>query len=155
MRQHILSACSNPLLLYTRGTILEQAGFQVSGASSRDEVFMLLEQHQFALVLLGDAPDSGSKFDLARGLRHSAPNLPVVVICTDAQDMEKCYREGFPAIEGLEGPEALLCAIENVLRGRNAGARAGDVPPRFPCQSVPGPQPHQHAVRLPGRLHIR
>lgn len=155
MRQHILSVCGNPLLLYTRGTILEQAGFRVSGASSKDEVLMLLEQHQFALVLLGNVPHTAAKFDLARGLRQIAPSLPVMVICTDAQDMEKCYSEGFPAVEGLEGPEALLIAIENVLRGRNPGALTGDAPPRFPCQSVPSSPSSHQAVRLPGRLHIR
>lgn len=116
----ILSIGDDQTLLFTRGLVLESAGFSVHSVSSR-EMRIRQEIQMFDLVLICHSVEKDQVHSLAESLKSAFPLLPIVLISS-----------GFPAsVTAVEeiapfGPQDLLCEVTAILQGTELPAAHGN-----------------------------
>jgi CheY-like chemotaxis protein len=102
MHGEILVYGDNPLLLATRRSLLEKAGYRVYTTTEFADAMLVIMSHQISVLLLcqslqGDEQSNGLKF---------------VILSFAGRDVPVGYAE---IVEGLEGPSALLPTIRGIL----------------------------------------
>jgi CheY-like chemotaxis protein len=116
MKKHILSISYDSSLLFTRQWILEQAGYEVSSALGFAEALEICEtRHQFDLVLMGHSMPQKDKMALFQALRENckAPLLSIL------RQGESRIPQADYAVEAIDGPDALLQAVESALSSQD------------------------------------
>ena len=107
----ILSISYDPSLLATRELVLRQAGYQVASALQFADALRLCSQGTFDLIIIGHSIPRSEKQDLLVEIRKVC-NTPVLSLYRASHGP----LEGVDyALDGLEGPEALLAVIRKAL----------------------------------------
>ncbi len=111
----ILCVDDEEIPLFLRKRVLENAGHKVCTAVSGGEALELFSQRQFDLILSDQLMPGMTGTELARIIKKSHPNLPVILISgiNEAPPDVTCV-DLF--ISKLEGPDALCLKIEHLLQ---------------------------------------
>lgn len=97
-----------------RGLILQTQGYEVVAASSAMEALAMLETRHFDLILTDQIMPGMTGTELAKTLKCSAQQIPVVIISgVNEIPIDASYADRF--ISKIEGPEALFQGIATVL----------------------------------------
>ena len=115
MKGRILSLSADPELGKLRAMVLQQAGYEVTWPSSKAEADALLRQKNFDLLLIGHTISGPSSREFAETFRARNPQGKIIVIMAATYSLVKADR----ALRSMDGPEALLEAIEELLGGRD------------------------------------
>jgi len=102
----------NPLTL--RKLVLQKAGYEVVTASSANQALQILSSRKVDLVLSDLLMPGKTGTDLAREIKSSMPDLPVVLISgVNEIPPEASYADMF--LSKVEGPVAMCEKIASVL----------------------------------------
>jgi DNA-binding response OmpR family regulator len=112
MHGTILVYGNEPMLLTTRGLILEKAGYRLFTARTVSDAMFVLMNHQIDIIVLCQS----LKDEERRGILKTAHALQPKVRCA-VLDFEEnqVATDGVDLIRGLAGPTTLLNAIGKIL----------------------------------------
>jgi DNA-binding response OmpR family regulator len=110
--KRILSLSANPELGKLRAMVLRQAGYKVIWPESNQETDKFLQEESFDILLLGHTISGQSAREFAEVFRSRNPHGKIIGITAAAYLMVKADK----TVKAVDGPEALLEAIEEVLR---------------------------------------
>jgi DNA-binding NtrC family response regulator len=119
----VLSVNKDPAVLSTRNAVLASAGYAIRPCTDVEEALELCASRRFDIAVIGDCITFEQRLQLARELRELCPQMTIVMIC---RPYETC-RKGEDADEvvgSLDGPEALLRAIDAAIGQRSASEEA-------------------------------
>jgi DNA-binding NtrC family response regulator len=111
MAPHILSLSANPELGQLRAMVLRQAGYMVNWPANKEEADKLLENESFDLLVIGHSISGQSARHFVEVFRTRNPQGKIVAVTDASYLMIKADK----TVKALDGPEALLGAIEEVL----------------------------------------
>ena len=111
MAPHILSLSANPELGKLLAMVLRQAGYMVNWPDNKQEADKLLENESFDVLVIGHSISGQSARHFAEAFRTRNPQGKIVAITPSTYLMIKADK----TVKALDGPEALLGAIEEVL----------------------------------------
>ena len=111
MTRRILSLSANPDLGKLRAMVLRQAGYSVKWPANREEADKLLENEPFDVLLIGHSISGRSARHFAKAFRARNPQGKIIAVTRATNLMIKADK----IVKALDGPEALLEAIEEVL----------------------------------------
>lgn len=120
MKRRILSLSADPELGKLRAMVLRQAGYDVIWPTSKTEADALLREKHFDVLLIGHTISGPSAREFAQVYRANNLNSKIIVVTAGAFLMLKADR----TIKPIDGPEALLAAIDEVLGKSPAEASA-------------------------------
>jgi CheY-like chemotaxis protein len=104
----------NPLALRT--LVLQKAGYRVLSAKSAAQALKILSSNKVDLVLSDQLMPGKTGTELAREIKTSNPNLPVILISgVNEIPPDASYADLF--ISKVEGPVAMCEKIASVLSG--------------------------------------
>jgi DNA-binding response OmpR family regulator len=111
MQARILSLSANPEIGKLRAMVLRQAGYYLTWPSSKQETDRILQDESFEILLIGHTISGQSARNFAETFRVRNPNRKVIAI------MATSYLTVTPdkTVKAIDGPEALLEAIDEVL----------------------------------------
>ena len=111
MAARILSISYDPSLLATRELVLRQAGYQVASALGFADALQLCREGKFDLIIIGHSIPRHEKEALLAEIRTSC-KTPVLSLyrASDGPLPGLDY-----ALDGMEGPQALLEIVRMVL----------------------------------------
>jgi DNA-binding NtrC family response regulator len=113
----ILCVDDEELPLRLRKLVLEMHGFKVITAQSAAEAMRLVHSRQVGLVLTDQVMPGGTGTELARSIKETLPDLPVVLISgINEIPPDIMYTDLF--ISKVEGPAALCAKISAILSER-------------------------------------
>lgn len=115
----ILCVDDEPNALILRKMVLERAGFSVLTASSLVQAVEVVSDNAIDLVLSDQLMPGGTGTDLARQLKTSHPNLPIIII-SGVNEMPPEADQADLFMSKVEGPIAMCEKIASVLT-RHAG----------------------------------
>jgi len=115
MKRRILSLSADPELGKLRAMVLQQAGYAVVWPSSKAEADALLRENNFDVLVMGHTISGQSSREFAEIFRANNPNGKIVVIMAATYSLVKADR----TVRSIDGPEALLGAIEELLSERD------------------------------------
>lgn len=115
----ILCVDDEPNALILRKMVLERAGFSVLTASSLVQAVQVISDNAIDLVLSDQLMPGGTGTDLARQLKTSHPNLPIIII-SGVNEMPPEADQADLFMSKVEGPIAMCEKIASVLT-RHAG----------------------------------
>ncbi len=119
---NILNVSYDPVLLQTRSAILQLAGYRVSAAETFRRALGSLVSTKFDLLVM-DALPTPETMRLRAKARERGTQILLLI-------RENCFplspTDMF--IRGLDGPGALLRAVESLMRPRVRSAEAGRAP---------------------------
>jgi CheY-like chemotaxis protein len=105
-----------------RKIILVKQGYSVLTASSASEALDLLDRHHVDLVLTDQMMPGMVGTELAKRLRATKPNLPVIIVSGVNEIPEDAvFADRF--VSKVEGPAALFRNIAEVLASYNSGVQ--------------------------------
>jgi CheY-like chemotaxis protein len=111
MAAHILSISYDESLLLTRALVLKNAGYQVTSALGYLEALRLCKEGIFDLAIIGHSIPRTDKAAILAQTRSSC-NAPVISLYKTSEGP----LDGVDyALDGLEGPEALLALVHQAL----------------------------------------
>ena len=115
MHGTILVYGNEPMLVTTRGLILEKVGYKVFTAQAFGNAMLVLMHHQIdACVLCQSLTD-----DERRGILETARALQPEIKCAVLDFAESVVApDGVDLIRGLAGPSTLLSAVGKILTQR-------------------------------------
>jgi DNA-binding response OmpR family regulator len=117
MKHRILSLSANPELGKLRVMVLRQAGYDVVWPSDKEEAERSLRNESFDILLIGHTIPGDSARDFAQAFRARNPNGKIIAIMATTYLTVKTDN----TVKAIDGPEALLEAIQEVLgSGRSA-----------------------------------
>jgi CheY-like chemotaxis protein len=102
MHGKILVYGDNPLLLTTRRSVLEEAGYRVYTTTQFADAMLMIMSHQINVLLLCQSAQSDER----------SGGLKFVIMSFAGRDVPVGYAE---VVEKLEGPSALLPTIRGIL----------------------------------------
>ena len=106
----ILSVGAIPELLSLRAEVLKWSGYDVVTTSDPLEVASQLEDGNCGVLLLCYSVSEASREQLIRNFRQHCPNGRIIVITNER--LAHLPKDVDELVFGIEGPEALLDAIE-------------------------------------------
>lgn len=115
----ILCVDDEPNALILRKMVLERAGFSVLTANSLVQAIQVISSSPIDLVLSDQLMPGGTGTDLARRLKTSHPNLPIIII-SGVNEMPPEADQADLFMSKVEGPVAMCEKIASVLT-RHAG----------------------------------
>ena len=109
----ILSISYEQSLLLTREMLLSDAGFQVTPAKTLRDALECCRKSKFDLIIVGHSIPKNDKQEVVKQIRQlsSAPVLSI------RRHGEEPLPEATYSIASIAGPEALLEAVKEALRG--------------------------------------
>lgn len=107
---HILSVGDIPELLSLRAEVLKWAGYDVITTSNLLEAASQIQEGRCGVLLLCYSVSEESRKELIRDFRRQCPNGRIVVITNER--VPQLPKDVDELVFGIEGPEALLDAIE-------------------------------------------
>ncbi len=127
-RHHILVVDDEPNVLVTYRLILQQQGYDVSGALSADEARQILAAHEIDLLLCDlSLGKSGDGFEVIEYGREKKPRLPALLL-TGYATHEACDRAAQLEIPLLFKPidiRSLLATISQLLQSQKDAPETG------------------------------
>ena len=115
----ILNVGRDAELLYTRGLLLQSAGYAVEPAGTATEAFSLFRAADFDLVLLCHSLGEAERQRLVSLIRSHGSATPVIFIATSYADAE----EPSANLSVENTPAALLNTVEAMLQQARANPR--------------------------------
>jgi DNA-binding response OmpR family regulator len=112
MQSTILVYGNEPVLVTTRGLILERAGYEVFTAETLANAVLAMMNHPIDLCILCQSLTGEERRRILGTARALQPEIKCVVM--DFEESEAPV-EGTDHIRGLVGPSTLLEAIANML----------------------------------------
>ncbi len=97
-----------------RKLVLQRQGYEVVDVSSAQEALELLPTRQFDLILTDQMMPGMSGTELTKQIKNTLPGMPVVII-SGMNELPADAACGDRFISKIEGPEALIQSIEEVL----------------------------------------
>ncbi len=123
MKPRVLSVSHDDVVLSTRNEVLTQAGYEVTATVEVEQALACLTERAFDVVVVGDSILPSQRHQLARKIKSARPGTAVVMLCRTGETPPP--KGTVDALVGsLDGPEALLLAIRNVLPGDSARTSA-------------------------------
>ena len=110
----LLSVGLDPLLMRTRTVLLGEAGYSVLPSFTSRDAFEIFVSRDIDLVILCHTIPEQEKMKLIVSMKERIKRTPIVSIHADGETDGKLVDA---YVHGLDGPEALLCCIANVLDG--------------------------------------
>jgi PAS domain S-box-containing protein len=103
--------------------VLQEEGYRVIEAVDAEEALRHLRDHAEIELVFSDVvmPGRRNGLELARRLRRSRPELPVILTTGYSESLADIEREGFPLLLKPYRPAQLVRTIEAPLRTRPAG----------------------------------
>ncbi len=121
VKARVLSVSQDDVVLSTRNEVLTQAGYDVTTTMEVERAIACLIESAFDVVVVGDSILPSQRHQLAKRIKSARPSTAVVMLCRTGEAPPP--KGTVDAMVGsLDGPEALLLAIRNVLPGD--GSRA-------------------------------
>lgn len=117
--RRVLSVSRDPMLLTSRNAILQQAGYTVETTMKTSEALEIVRNGRVDAVVLGDSVSYAERNALAQAIREIAPKLPILVLKLAS---EVPPPEATSWMDSLDGPEALLAKLSEILRASDAQA---------------------------------
>jgi|SRR5947209_19119895 len=111
MKTRVLSLSANPELGKLRAMVLRHAGYDVVWSPTRKEAEQLIRDQDFDVLLIGHSISGDTARELAEAFRGGNPKGKVIAITASAYIMVRTDK----TVRAIDGPEALLEAIEEVL----------------------------------------
>jgi DNA-binding response OmpR family regulator len=117
MNGTILVYGNEPMLVKTRGLILEKAGYEVLASTALGGAMLTLMTQQVDVLLLCQSLADEER----RGILETAHALQPEIKCAvlDFEERENTI-DGVDLVRGLAGPSALLSAVGNLLTQKAA-----------------------------------
>ena len=114
MKPRVLSVSNDGVVLSTRNEVLAQAGYDVTTKIEAEQAVACLGERAFEVVVLGDSIQTSLRHQLARRFKATRPSTAVVMLFRNGEPPPP--KGSVDALVGsMDGPEALLLAIRNVL----------------------------------------
>ena len=111
--KRILSISYEQSLLLTREMLLSDAGFEVTSARTLRAALECCKKSKFDLIIVGHSIPKNDKRDVVKQIRQLS-SAPVLSIRGHG---EEPLPEATYSIDSIAGPEALLEAVKEALRG--------------------------------------
>lgn len=125
VKPRVLSVSHDEVVLSTRNEVMVQAGYEVTTRIEAEQAVACLSEQAFDVVVLGDSIQTGLRHQLAKRFKATRPSTAVVMLFRNGETPPP--KGAVDALVGsLDGPEALLLAIRNVLpqeRSRASSSR--------------------------------
>ncbi len=119
----VLSVSHDDVVLSTRNEVLTQAGYDVTTTMEVERAIACLLESAFDVVVVGDSILPRQRHQLAQRIKSTRPGTAVVMLCRTGEAPPP--KGAVDALVGsLDGPEALLLALRNVLPDDSAEASA-------------------------------
>jgi CheY-like chemotaxis protein len=110
----ILCVDDETLPLDLRKLVLEMQGYRVVTANSLGEALEYLESHHVDLVLTDQLMPNGTGTDLAKSIKRTRPDLPVILI-SGVNEIPPDARYADLFISKVEGPVVMCQKIAEIL----------------------------------------
>ena len=106
-------------VLLTRRLVLEHSGYQVRTALNKAEALELLQQHAVDCVVARHDPPFMDGIKAAAEIRQLHPQLPIMLLAS--VPTHDGYLIADECLSNLDGPEALIKAVERILKKNGHG----------------------------------
>lgn len=121
MARKILNVGANYTLVDERNKVLTSAGFEVVSATNLLEVTNACEEHDFALVVLGQGLNVNEKRRIKSTIRSSCKRgVPILALyqksVSEADDADR-------SLAAQDGPEALVRAVKEMLGSKQRASK--------------------------------
>ena len=121
-RKRILSVGKDPVVVQLRNAVMAAAGYRVNSPRTFDDIPGLLENEPFDIVVLGHTIPRRERIALIKRIRGLQKNVPILSLYTSPDTLD---RLADCEVNALEGPEALLRAIQDCIGEPGSQAAIG------------------------------
>jgi DNA-binding NtrC family response regulator len=117
VKPRVLSVSHDDVVLSTRNQVLVQAGYHVTTTTELEQAVACLTEQPFDVVVLGDSIQANLRHQLAGKVKATRPSTAVLMLYLPGEaPPPKGHVDAM--VGSLDGPEALLAAIQGLLPER-------------------------------------